>query len=63
MFNVVVGAVNHHLVQIRDVRLIGDVDDVLLWDLGFLAAGQRWWSAACPVPVPAAAAPGGRSQP
>jgi uncharacterized membrane protein len=39
VFNLVEGIVDHHLLQVHHVREVGDVDNVLLWDLGFLAVG------------------------
>ena len=39
LFNLVEGIVDHHLLQVHHVRQVGDVDNVLLWDLGFLAVG------------------------
>jgi uncharacterized membrane protein len=39
VFNLVEGIVDHHLLQIHHVRQVGDVDNVLLWDVGFLAVG------------------------
>jgi uncharacterized membrane protein len=39
LFNLVEGVVDHHLLQVHHVRQVGDVDNVLLWDLGFLAVG------------------------
>lgn len=39
LFNLVEGLVDHHLLQVHHVRQVGDVDNVLLWDLGFLALG------------------------
>lgn len=38
-FNLFEGIVNHHILQIHHVRMEQDVDDVLVWDLGFLALG------------------------
>ena len=38
-FNLVEGIVDHHLLQVHHVRQVGDVDNVLLWDVGFLAVG------------------------
>lgn len=38
-FNLVEGVVDHHMLQIHHVRMVGDVGVVLLWDLGFLALG------------------------
>ena len=47
-FNLVEGVVNHHLLTIHHVR--DDVQDPLVWDLGFLALGAAlvlggWWLA------------------
>ena len=42
LFNLVEGIVDHHLLQIHHVRQVGDVDNVLLWDLGFLAVGAAF---------------------
>jgi uncharacterized membrane protein len=39
VFNLVEGIVDHHLLQIHHVRQVGEVDNVLTWDLGFLALG------------------------
>jgi uncharacterized membrane protein len=39
VFNLVEGVVDHHLLQIHHVRMASDVDNVLAWDLGFLALG------------------------
>ena len=39
LFNLVEGVVDHHILQIHHVRMEADVDNVLLWDLGFLASG------------------------
>ncbi len=39
VFNLVEGIVDHHLLAIHHVRSAGQVDNVLLWDLGFLALG------------------------
>ena len=39
LFNLIEGIVDHHLLQIHHVRQVGDVDNVLLWDLSFLAVG------------------------
>jgi uncharacterized membrane protein len=39
LFNLVEGIVDHHVLQVHHVRQVGDVDNVLLWDLGFLAIG------------------------
>ena len=39
LFNLVEGAVNHHLLQVHHVRQVEDVGDVLVWDLGFLGLG------------------------
>jgi uncharacterized membrane protein len=38
-FNLVEGTVDHHLLQVHHVRQVGEVDNVLIWDLGFLALG------------------------
>lgn len=38
-FDLVEGVVNHHLLKVHRVRQVGDVDNLLLWDLGFLALG------------------------
>ncbi len=37
LFNLVEGVIDHHLLGLHHVRT--DVDNVLLWDLGFLAVG------------------------
>jgi uncharacterized membrane protein len=39
LFNLVEGIVDHHVLQVHHVRQVGDVDNVLLWDLGFLVLG------------------------
>jgi uncharacterized membrane protein len=39
LFNLVEGVVDHHLLQVHHVRQVGDVDNVLIWDVGFLAGG------------------------
>lgn len=39
LFNLVEGIIDHHLLQVHHVRQVGDVDNVLIWDLGFLALG------------------------
>lgn len=39
VFNLVEGVVSHHVLQIHHVRDLGDVENVVLWDLGFLALG------------------------
>ena len=38
-FNLVEGVVDHHILQLHHVRMASDVDDVWVWDVGFLALG------------------------